>query len=211
MRPSPLRTSAARTLFGPSRAGTGFARLEGMNRKQQTAIVFAGAAGVAAAGVAAAWLGRRHLRLVRADSEPVSELPDSAPRLSELRRAEPRIAEARETEPHIIDPRVESLRAPLPLQVGEPEQTEGYDAVDPEALGSVWLERAMQTADEPKLSIIDASLAPEVEDFLISEASRRAARSPDDIVEDNGLELDLSELDDLDELDGRDDRDLHKP
>jgi hypothetical protein len=189
-----------------------------MNRKQQSAIVLAGA-GVAAAGVAAAWLGRRHLRLVHGPSEaPVSQLPDSAPRLSELRRAEPRLAEPRlaefrDTEPHVVDPRVESLRAPLPLQVGEPEQTEGYDAVDPETLGSVWLERATQTADEPKLSIIDASLAPEVEDFLISDASRRAARSPEEvieeeIIEDDDLDLDLSELD---ELGGRDDRDLHKP
>jgi hypothetical protein len=183
-----------------------------MNRKQQSAIVL-GAAGVAAAGVAAAWFGRRHLRLVRGESEsPVSQLPDSAPRLSELRHAVPRLAEFRETEPHIVDPRVESLRAPLPLQIGEPEQTEGYDAVDPEALGSVWLERATQTADEPQLSIIDGSLAPQVEDFLMSDASRRLARSPEDIIEeDNGLELDLSELDDLDEIDGRDDRDLHKP
>ena len=48
------------------------------------------------------------------------------------------------------------------------EQTEGYDAVSPEELGSVWLSRATQTTHEERPHVIDPDTLPYLEDLSVS-------------------------------------------
>ena len=73
----------------------------------------------------------------------------------------------------------------------EGEQTEGYDAVTPEDLGAVWLERATQTTHEHLPHASDPSDTPTLESLGISEASIASSRSPDEEDED---EMDEDEL-----------------
>jgi hypothetical protein len=92
----------------------------------------------------------------------------------------------------------------MPGLVGA-EQTEGYDAVEPEDLGAVWLERATQTTHEQRPQASDPNDVPDLDALLVSEASRTSALSLDDDeldkLDDDKLDkLDDDELDD-DELD----------
>jgi hypothetical protein len=147
------------------------------SKKQQTAMVLAG---VAAVGAAAAWLGRRHLRLV----PPPSEVPNIAPPPIEAFLVEGSAAWDVEVPPDTV---------PAPLSVPAPSSTEdisdlwraepelrelnegdieGYDAVAPEDLGTVWLSRATQTADDsPRMRVPDEGLVLDLTDGSLSEGS----------------------------------------
>jgi hypothetical protein len=57
----------------------------------------------------------------------------------------------------------------------EGEQTEGYDAVTPEELGAVWLERATQTTHEARPHASDPAELPELDGLIVSEATRDSA------------------------------------
>ena len=61
----------------------------------------------------------------------------------------------------------------------EDPPTEGYDAVAPEDLGSVWLERATETAREDRLYTSDPADPTALDDLLVSEATRASARPLD--------------------------------
>jgi len=56
---------------------------------------------------------------------------------------------------------------------------EGYDAVTPEDLGSVWLERATQTTQEDRPYTSDPSDPATLDELMISEATRASARPSD--------------------------------
>lgn len=217
------------------------------NRKTQSALLLAGAA----AGVAAAWLGRRRLTLVPRGSEARDLVPrrgetrDLVPRDSEARELKPRHGEVpggepffepesaelpvgRSADPEIDDalsrrllPQDDTTGATLLGEMGpdsgagevgmeepwssvpelaEPEQTEGYDAVSPEDLGSIWLERATQTTHEPHASVFESGIPPETEGAVMSEASITSAQALDEVeaLERITDEFDPDELD-LDE------------
>lgn len=53
--------------------------------------------------------------------------------------------------------------------------TEGYDAVAPEDLGSVWLERATETAREDRLYTSDPAEPAALDELMVSEATRASA------------------------------------
>jgi hypothetical protein len=72
------------------------------------------------------------------------------------------------------------------------DQGEGYDAVSPEDLGSVWLQRATQTTHEARPDSSDPADLPELEGFLVGEATLAAALPADD---DDGEEKDESRED----------------
>jgi len=215
--------------------------------KTQSALILAGAA----AGVAAAWLGRHRLTLVRggrsesdgttrnSDVVPASraldaeETPFFEPESAELplgRSADPDIESAlsRKYLPQddttgatlFGDDEPESGPAEVALDAGiwdalpelaEPGRAEGYDAVAPEELGSVWLERATETTRELMLTPSTDRVPIELEGSLLSEASianshvadggdtdlaleaERDAEEDDEIAEDDLGELDLDE------------------
>jgi hypothetical protein len=140
-------------------------------------------AGVAAVGAAAAWLGRRHLRLVPPPTESLLSGPSSSPPL-EPPPIEPFLVEASAADFEFIgpdssgpesEPRTERDSELKELWGVEPELSEleeeldAYDAVDPEDLGSVWLSRATQTSAEPHTHLINQISAPEPEDGSILE------------------------------------------
>jgi len=56
---------------------------------------------------------------------------------------------------------------------------EGYDAVTPEDLGSVWLQRATQTTHEDRPYTTDPSDPATLDELMISEATRASARPSD--------------------------------
>ena len=68
--------------------------------------------------------------------------------------------------------------------IAEPEQSEGYDAVIPEDMGAVWIERATQTTHEHRPHTSDPSDNPDLED-LVSQATRNASRALEDEDEDD--------------------------
>jgi hypothetical protein len=68
--------------------------------------------------------------------------------------------------------------------IAEGEQSEGYDAVSPEDLGSVWLERATQTTHEARPPGSDPNDVPDVDSLLVSEATLASARTPDEVLEE---------------------------
>ena len=78
--------------------------------------------------------------------------------------------------------------------LAEGEQSEGYDAVTPEDLGTVWLERATQTTHESRPHGSDPNDVPDLESLLVSEATLSSSR--------------LEERDEADEEDRIDDDDL---
>jgi hypothetical protein len=55
------------------------------------------------------------------------------------------------------------------------DQTEAYDAITPEDLGSVWLERATQTAREERTYSSDPADPAALDDLMVSEATRASA------------------------------------
>jgi len=175
------------------------------NRARQSALLVAGAA----AGVAAAtWVGRRRLRVVRAGDSVLIE-PESA-ELPIGRSADPDIDNALERSQLPQDEtsggllfgdhelRSETNRvgasADLPLEeiwnalpgFAEGEQTEGYDAVTPEDLGTVWLARATQTTHEARPRGSSPSDMPDLENLLVSESTLLSAHQDEDEDEDTG-------------------------
>jgi hypothetical protein len=98
--------------------------------------------------------------------------------------------------------------------IAEPEQSEGYDAVLPEDLGTVWIQRATQTTHEDRPHASDPSDLPQL-DGLISQASLASSGALDeqdldaedfDAEDFDGAHLDEEEIaeDDLDEVDNGD-------
>jgi hypothetical protein len=84
--------------------------------------------------------------------------------------------------------------------MSEGEQTEGYDAVTPEDLGAVWLERATQTTHEHRPHASDPSDIPNIEDLAVSEGSRHASMSLDEDQDEDEIrddELDTDPFPDL--------------
>jgi hypothetical protein len=152
----------------------------------------------AAAGLAAArWLKRRQLEDVSNDAEELIE-PESA-ELPIGRSADPGIDDAlsrkhlpqdetsgaallASSEPFgnesSTDASLDEVWNSLP-GIAEGEQSEGYDAVTPEDLGSVWLERATQTTHESRPHGSDPSELPDVEELLIGESSIASAQGVD--------------------------------
>jgi hypothetical protein len=84
--------------------------------------------------------------------------------------------------------------------IAEGEQSEGYDAVAPEDLGSVWLERATQTTREDRPHGSDPNEVPNLEDLLVSEATLATSQGDEEADEDED-EADEDEIaeDELDE------------
>jgi hypothetical protein len=85
--------------------------------------------------------------------------------------------------------------------IAEPEQSEGYDAVLPEDLGTVWIQRATQTTHDERPHASDSNEVPQLED-LISQASLTSAAGA---LEDEDEDDEIAE-DDLDEGDERSDQ-----
>lgn len=154
------------------------------NKTQQTAMVLAGVAAVGAA----AWLGRRHLRLV----PPPSETPRIEPPPIEAFLVEGSAASELEMAPDTM-PAPSSIPAPSTsedisdLWRVEPELTElnegdieGYDAIAPEDLGSVWLSRATQTADDSsRRAPLEGELVLDLSDDSLGEASSDSVSATD--------------------------------
>jgi hypothetical protein len=87
--------------------------------------------------------------------------------------------------------------------IAEGEQSEGYDAVAPEDLGSVWLERATQTTREDRPHGSDPNDVPNLDDLLVSEATLTTSQQGDEEVDED--EADEDDEDEIaeDELDER--------
>ena len=173
-------------------------------------ILVAGAA--AAAAAAATYIGRRRLSVVRTRQpgliEPESvELPvgRSADPEIDARTGEHRANDETsggllrgEYEPaaegrgqaHTMDAALDEIWNSLP-GFAEGEQTEGYDAVMPEDLGAVWLERATQTTHETRPHASDPSEVPELENLLVGEATLHASELDED--EDDDGDYDAEE------------------
>ena len=164
-------------------------------------VVAGAAAGVA---VAAKWLGKkRHLQALDTPRSAVIE-PESA-ELPVGRSADPDIdgslALSRSKLPqdetsgaslfaeHEGSPRRSDVDLSLDdvwsstPGIAEPEQSEGYDAVMPEDMGAVWIERATQTTHEHRPHASDPSDIPQLED-LISQSTRHSSRVLDEDDED---------------------------
>jgi hypothetical protein len=69
---------------------------------------------------------------------------------------------------------LEQIWDAVPRTEEEPP-TEGYDAVAPEDLGSVWLERATETAREDRLYTSDPAEPAALDELMVSEATRASA------------------------------------
>jgi len=77
--------------------------------------------------------------------------------------------------------------------ISEPEQSEGYDAVLPEDLGAVWIERATQTTHEHRPHASDPTDTPQLED-LVSQSTYAASRSRE---EDDDFSVDVDDEQDV--------------
>jgi hypothetical protein len=192
------------------------------HRKQQSAFLLAGAA----AAVTAAWLGRRHLSLVRGGrsaaqtppappSEPLPLVESPSAELPLGRSADPDIDRelSRKLLPQdetsgaslLGDTAPESTPAESSLDdvwkaipdLAEPEQTEGYDAVAPEDLGTVWLTRATETETPTDAARAESQLSSELEGSLISEGSISSAHALDNVDDLDDLDAALGRLDTL--------------
>src|SRR5690348_7658190 len=73
--------------------------------------------------------------------------------------------------------------------IAEPEQSEGYDAVLPEDLGAVWIQRATQTTHEDRPHASDPNEMPDLE-ALISQASLVSSTT----LDEEGLDADEDEI-----------------
>ena len=179
-------------------------------------LVASGAAVGAAVGAAAAWLGKRRSAPVRASAsqrqlddtdEPdgfeSAELPighsadpeidgslshgmlaidaTSGASLFGVPEPEPRL--------HHLEPALDEVWNALP-GMSEGEQTEGYDAVTPEDLGAVWLERATQTTHEHRPHANDPNEIPNLEDLAISvQNDEENDEEDEDEIQDDDLDL----------------------
>ncbi len=152
------------------------------NRKTQSALLVAGAAAGAAA---ASWLGkRRHLEVAVDPSREHMIEPDSA-ELPIGRSADPAIDEALSRTRQDDTSGSALLAEPLPRGkrsfddaslddvwnampgFAEDAQSEGYDAVEPEDLGAVWLERATQTTHDARPHASDRNDLPALDELVI--------------------------------------------
>jgi hypothetical protein len=68
--------------------------------------------------------------------------------------------------------------------IAEGEQSEGYDAVTPEDLGAVWLERATQTTHENRPHGSDPNDVPDLENLLISEATLASSQIDEEALDE---------------------------
>jgi len=171
--------------------------------------------GAAAGAAAITWLNRRRLSVVNTSSDELIE-PESA-ELPVGRSADPDVdadlsrqylpqddttggalyAE-RESLPSLDEPRSDALEDIWnPPGAEEGERGEAYDAVNPESLGAVWLERATQTTHDARLEASDPSDLPELEGLTVSEASLSAAGLDGRDLDDNDLDADDIGEDDL--------------
>lgn len=191
------------------------------NRATQSALLAVGAA----AGVAAAatWLNRRRLTAVNTSSDERVE-PESA-ELPVGRSADPdvdaalsrRLLPQDDTSGAVLyadrePPSVDELRSE-PLDdiwnapgIDEGERGEGYDAVNPESLGAVWLERATQTTHESRHDAANSSDLPQLDELTLSEATLGTSglvedENEDDIIEEDALGEDILAEDEEDEDD----------
>jgi hypothetical protein len=181
------------------------------SRKTQSALLVAGAA---AGAVAATLISKRRERAVPTQSytselaersqlvEPESaELPIGASADPDIdhslsRSYLPQDATSGSALLGDVEPRGELLATDaslddvwnaMPGLVGG-EQTEGYDAVQPEDLGAVWLERATQTTHEDRPHASDPFDVPNLDALTVSEGSRLSARAlDDDEIEDEAI------------------------
>ena len=196
-----------------------------MNRTTQSALLVAGAA----AGVAAAaWIGKRRLTAVNPPSlELVEDEELVEPESAELpigRSADPDIDDTLSR--HLL-PQDETsgsalLGNPEPFAdesttdasldevwnslpgVASGEQTEGYDAVSPEDLGSVWLERATETTHEARPHGTDPSDMPDLDNLVVSEATLASSHLlDDDDDDDDGQDVSADDASDDEDDDER--------
>jgi hypothetical protein len=82
--------------------------------------------------------------------------------------------------------------------IAEGGQSEGYDAVSPEDLGSVWLERATQTAHDGRPRASDSRELPALEDLLVSQATLSAFHPAGDDELDGDEQAEEDEIDEPD-------------
>jgi hypothetical protein len=178
----------------------------------------------AAAGVAAAaWLNRRRLSVVNTSDDELIE-PESA-ELPLGRSADPQVdrplSRARLPQDDTSGGALLAERAPFADEASADhsldeiwnapdgsdalDESERYDAVNPESLGSVWLERATQTTHGARAPGNDLGDLLELEGMTISEASLTSAG----VIEDE-RELDEDEIDE-DALGEPDDTELGEP
>jgi hypothetical protein len=182
-------------------------------------------AGAAAGLAAASWLKRRQLVDVSNDSQELVE-PESA-ELPVGRSADRDIDDSlsRKLLPQEETSGSALLANPDPFAneaptdgsldevwnslpgIAEGEQSEGYDAVSPEDLGSVWLERATQTTHEARPHGSDPSDIPDVESLLVSEATITSAQMLGEDDDEDADERDplIDEDEDEDEAEEEDD------
>jgi hypothetical protein len=176
-------------------------------------------AGAAAGAAAATWLQRRQLVDVSTSADELVE-PESA-ELPIGRSADPAIDDALsrtmlpqdetsgsallgKSEPFAdestTDASLDEVWNSLP-GIAEGEQSEGYDAVTPEDLGAVWLERATQTTHESRPHGSDPNELPDIENLLVSEATLSSAQAGDDDEDADEIDerIDDEEDDDAEE------------
>jgi len=177
--------------------------------------------GAAAGAAAATWLNRWRLSVVNTSSDELIE-PESA-ELPLGRSADPQVDEALsrkmlpqddtsgaalygEREPSGEEPIPDSLEEIFDVgSADEGERGEAYDAVNPESLGAVWLERATQTTHDARLDASNPNDLPELDELTLSEASLSTSRlGADDAEAETDEDLDDEELDD-EELGDEDD------
>ena len=202
---------------------------------KHSALLVAGAA----AAVAAAYIGRRHLSVVKprvakprvGPRSDILEGKDALPRNDVLVAPDgPELPMGRSADPEIDDfipakrrprdetsggmwrgendPQSDADEAPA-TEVGldeiwnslpgfaEGEQTEGYDAVAPEDLGAVWLERATQTTHEERPHASDPNDIPDLDQLLVADPTLPSSRvDPDESENDEYDEEKDRKLDD---------------
>jgi hypothetical protein len=179
------------------------------NRTTQSALLVLGAA----AGVAAAaWLNKRRLSVVNTSDDELIE-PESA-ELPLGRSADPQVdrplSRARLPQDDTSGGALLAERAPFADEASVDhsldeiwnapdgsdalDESERYDAVSPESLGSVWLERATQTTHGARAHGGDLGDLLELEGMTVSEASLTSAGMVDaNEIDEN--EIDENEID----------------
>jgi hypothetical protein len=68
--------------------------------------------------------------------------------------------------------------------IAEGEQSEGYDAVSPEDMGAVWLERATQTTHESRPHGSDPNDMPDIAALLVSEATLASSQIDEEAIDE---------------------------
>lgn len=188
------------------------------NRTMKSALVVAGAAAGAAA---ATWFAKRKPHLTAVDTSRASLVEPESAELPIGRSADPAIdaALSRSRLPQDetsgaallaehelplnrrdIDLALDDVWSATP-GIAEPEQSEGYDAVLPEDMGAVWIERATETTHEHRPHASDPSDIPALED-LVSQGTIDSSRGLDeDEIDEDEDEIDEDDIDasDLDE------------